>query len=82
MKPEESAICTMHFEDFKDWLQLASAFQENKNMHVPIYDAHKTPELGASQALLPLLIHFVKFVLLKYRNLIEKYTLKVSMMCS
>lgn len=45
MKPEESAICTMHFKDFKDWLQLASAFQENKNMRVPIYDAHKTPEL-------------------------------------
>lgn len=25
-----SANCTMHFKDFKDWLQLASAFQKNQ----------------------------------------------------
>lgn len=64
VKPEESDIFTMHFKDCKDWLQLAWKFQENKNMHVPIYDAHKTPELWRSQALLLLLIHFTQFVLL------------------
>jgi len=42
----------------------------------------KLQSFGAAQALLPLLIHFVKFVLLKKKNHVEKYILKVGMTCS
>lgn len=45
VKSEESANSTIHFKDFKDWLQLASAFWKNKGIHVPTYDVYKTPEV-------------------------------------